>query len=226
MLPICRPARHALGVLSLMALALPAAHAGDSPWLLRVGPAHVGFDAKSTVEVAGAPVPGGSIEVEDSTILAFELGYRATDRWTVRLAFGVPPTSTLSTGGTLNTLVPPLTGTLGKVKYGPAVLSATWALGDFGAFRPYVGAGINYTHVFKTTDGDIGGLRIKSAWGSALQAGFDVAIDRDWSLFVDARKVFVKTTATGTVPALGGPPAKANVTLDPLIVHIGAAYRF
>lgn len=226
MLACRRPAGHALCALSLAAGAMPAAYAGDSPWSLRVGPAHVGFDAKSTVEVAGGPVPGGFIEVQDNTALAFELGYRATDRWTLRFAFGVPPTSTLSTGGTLNTLVPPLSGTLGKVKYGPAVLSATWGLGEFGAFRPYVGAGVNYTHVFKSSDGDIGGLHIKNAWGSALQAGFDVAIGRDWSLFVDARKVFVKTTATGTIPALGGPPAKASVTLDPLIVHIGAGYRF
>lgn len=226
MLQRCRPASLALCALSLTAMTAPAAHAGDSPWTLRVGPAHVAFDAKSTVEVAGASVPGGFIEVEDSTVLAFEVGYRATDQWTLRLAVGVPPTSTLATGGTLNTLVPPLTGTLGKVKYGPAVMSATWNVGEFGAFRPYVGAGINYTHVFKTTDGDIGGLRIKSAWGSALQAGFDVTIHRDWSLFVDARKVFVKTTATGTIPALGGPPAKANVTLNPLIVHAGVSYRF
>lgn len=226
MLACRRPAGHTLCALILVAGAMPAAHAGDSPWSLRVGPAHVGFDAESAVEVAGNVIPGGFVNVKDNTALAFELGYRATDRWTLRFAFGVPPTSTLSTGGTLNTLVPPLTGTLGKVKYGPAVLSATWNLGDFGAFRPYAGAGVNYTHVFKTTDGDIGGLRIKSAWGSALQAGFDVAINRDWSLFLDARKVFVKTTATGTIPALGGPPAKANVTLDPLIVHAGISYRF
>lgn len=221
-----RPARQALCALGLVAIAAPAAHAGDSPWSLRVGPAQVGWDASSTVEVAGGPVPGGFIKVKDNTALAFEVGYRATDRWTLRMAFGVPPTTTLSTGGTLNTLVPPLTGTLGKIKYGPAVASATWSLGEFGVFRPYVGAGVNYTHVFETNDGDIGGLRVKSAWGSALQAGFDVAIDRDWSVFVDARKIFIKTTATGTVPALGGPPAKANVKLDPLIVHIGAGYRF
>lgn len=224
--PSFRSASRALCALSLIAAAVPAARAGDSPWSLRVGPAQVAFDAKSTVEVAGAPVPGGFIEVEDNTALAFELGYRATDRWTLRLAVGVPPTSTLSTGGTLNSLVPPLTGKLGTVKYGPAVASATWGLGEFGAWRPYVGAGINYTHVFKATGADIGGLRIKSAWGSAVQAGFDVAIGRDWSFFVDARKVFVKTTATGTIPALGGPPAKANVTLDPLIVHAGIGYRF
>lgn len=229
MKPFPRNPSRWLRALSLIATVLPASqatHAAEAPWSFRVGPAHVAFDAKSSVEVAGATVPGGFIRVEDNTALAFEAGYRASERVTLRLAFGVPPTSTLSTGGTLNTLVPPLTGTLGQVKYGPAVVSATWSLGEFRAFRPYVGAGVNYTHVFKSTPGDIGGLRIKSAWGSALQAGFDVALDRDWSVFVDARKVFVKTTATGSIPALGGPPAKARVTLDPLIVHLGASVRF
>lgn len=221
-----RSTGQALCALSLAAIAVPAAHAGDSPWTLRVGAAHVGFDADSTVSVAGTPVPGGTIEVENNTVLAFEVGYRLTDQWTLRLAFGVPPTSTLSTGGTLDTLVPPLSGTLGTVKYGPAVLSATWTFAELGAFRPYVGAGVNYTYVFDTTDGDIGDLRIKSAWGSVLQAGFDVAIDRDWSLFLDVRKIFVKTTASGTVTALGGPPATADVTLNPLIVHVGVGYRF
>lgn len=224
--PSFRLAIQSLCALSVIAVAVPAAHAGDSPWSLRVGAAYVGFDAKSSVAVAGAPVPGGSIEVENNTALAFEVGYHLTDRWALRLAFGVPPTTTLSTGGTLNSFVPPLTGTLGSVKYGPAVASVTWTFAEFGVLRPYVGAGVNYTYVFDTTDGDIGNLRVNSAWGSALQAGFDVAIDRDWSIFVDVRKVFVKTTATGTIPALGGPPASADVTLNPLIVQVGVGYRF
>jgi hypothetical protein len=116
MLPFCRPARQSLGALSLMVMALPAAHASDSLWSLRVGPAHVGFDAKSSVEVAGTPVPGSFTEVEDSTILASELAYRTTDRRILRMTLGAP-----------------LAGTLGKVKYDLAVASAAWNLWDFVA---------------------------------------------------------------------------------------------
>jgi outer membrane protein len=43
---------------------------------------------------------------------------------------------------------------------------------------------------------------------------------------MDARKIFVKTTATGAIPALGGPLATASVTLNPLVVHMGVSYRF
>lgn len=216
----------ALGLLLPLAAASTSATAGDSPWSVRVGPAMAVFDASANVAVAGANVPGANIGVKDNTTLGIDIGYALNDRWTIRAALGIPPTTTLSTAGTLKGFVPPLTGTLGKVKYGPAVLSATWKFGGFGAFEPYVGAGVNYTHVFSSEDGDIAGLKVKSAFGTVLQAGFDVPIDRNWGLFLDARKIFVKTTATGTVPALGGPPAKASVTLNPLLVHVGASYRF
>ena len=224
-----RPALHTLAAGALLftpLCPLPALAADASPWSLRVGPAAVRFDASATVAVAGAKVPGGDVRVSDNNALALAVGYALDERWTLRLAVGVPPTTTLRTGGSLNALVPPLSGRLGRATYGPAVLSATWSPGIVGPFRPYAGAGINYTHVFSTDDGDIGGLKVKSAFGSALQLGVELPIDRSWSLFLDARKVFVKTTARGSVPALGGPAAKADVTLDPLIVHLGAAWRF
>lgn len=215
-----------MGAMLPLAAALPNAHAGDSPWSVRVGPALVAFDASARVDVAGSTVPGANVAVKDNSTLALDIGYALNDRWTIRTALGIPPTTTLSAAGTLKGFVPRLTGTLGRVKYGPAVLSATWKIGEFGAFHPYVDTGLNYTHVFSSKDGDIAGLKVKSAFGSVLQAGFDVPIDRNWGLFLDVRKIFVKTSATGTVPALGGPPAKATVTLDPLIIHMGASYRF
>ena len=123
-------------------------------------------------------------------------------------------------------MVPPLTGTLGEVKYAPAVLSVTYGLGELGIFRPYVGLGINDTRIVSTRDGDLAGLRVKSAWGSLLQVGVDVPLDAHWSLFLDVRKVFVKTSTSGTLPALGGLAATADVTLNPRITHAGLSYRF
>jgi outer membrane protein len=216
----------AMTLLLSIAAAVSTAHAEDSPWSIRAGAALVKFDASASVDVAGTAFPGANVAVKDNSTLAFDVGYALDDRWTIRTAFGVPPTTTMSTAGSLNGFVPPLTGTLGRVKYGPAVLSATYKLGNFGMFQPYVGAGLNYTHVFSSSDGDIAGLKVKSAFGTALQVGFDVPLDRNWGLFMDARKIFVKTTATGTIPALGGPPAKASVTLNPFVVHMGVSYRF
>lgn len=226
-----KPTRTAVFTASLAVLAAGAGiarpvQAQESPWSLRVGPAQVAFSASSHVDINGAPMPGARVGVSDNTIAAFEVAYRLSERWTTRLALGIPPTTTLSDEGSLKAYVPPLTGTAGRATYGPAVWSLTWRPFDFERVRPYIGAGVNYTLVSKSEDGDVQGLKVKSAWGSALEAGLDVPLDAHWSLFVDVRKVFVKTTATGTVPALGGPSAKAYVTLNPTITHVGLGYRF
>jgi outer membrane protein len=221
-----RDSRSLLAATLLSAACLSPVHAETSPWSVRVGPASVAFDVSSSVAVAGTTVPGGEVQAKDNLFLGIEIGYTVNEAWAVRLALGVPPTTTLSTGGTLNALVPPLTGTLGKVKYGPAVLSANYTLGQWGPVKPYVGLGVNYTMVMESRDGDIAGLNVKSAWGSALELGLDWPITPHWSVFADARKVFVKTSASGTIPALGGLPATADVKLNPLIVHTGIGYRF
>jgi outer membrane protein len=80
--------------------------------------------------------------------------------------------------------------------------------------------------VFSSNDGDIAGLKVDSAFGTALQAGLDIPLDKSWGLFLDIRKIYVRTTANGSIPAFGGPAAKADVTLDPTIVHAGLSYRF
>jgi outer membrane protein len=209
----------------LLAASLPAL-ADTTNWFLRTGPASVQFNASSTLEVNGAAFPGAQSLVSNNTALAFELGYAATQDLAVRLAFGLPPTTTLTAGGALQSLVPPLTGTLGTVTYGPVVLTATYSFGAPGTVRPYVGAGASYLKVFSTGDADLAGLKVDSAWGAAVQAGVDVPLDTNWSLFLDVRKIFVKTSATGTVPALGGPPVLASVNLDPVVIHAGVGYRF
>ena len=83
----------------------------------------------------------------------------------VSLTAGLPPTTTLiGKGGPVDGLQ------LGRVKYGPAVLSAHYHF-DAGSFKPYVGAGINYTAVLESKDGAVAELDVKSAWGSVLQVG-------------------------------------------------------
>lgn len=211
-----------------LAFALPmTVLAQETPWSLRTGLATVNFAASETqLSVAGSPVQGGDAHFSNNKAVAFELGYALTPAITARFAFGIPPTTRLSAAGTLQSMVPPLSGHLGKVQYGPAVLTLTHSLGQYGRFTPYVGAGINYTIVTRTRDGDIADLKVKNAWGSVLQIGGDFQIDKQWSVFLDVRKVFVKTTASGSIPAFGSPPAHANVKLDPLIVHAGVGYRF
>lgn len=205
-----------------LGLAAGQASAADaSPWTVRLGPAHVGFSTQADVSVAGNPVPGGDASASSSTTLGIELAYDVSDRLTARFLAGIPPTTTLTGQGTLASA-----GKLGKVTYAPAVLSLTYKLLNEGPVRPYVGAGINYTIVTRDRDAFIQDLDTRSAWGSVLQVGVEMPIDPHWSVSLDARKIFLKTKATGTLPAFGGAPARADVRLNPLVVFLSVGRRF
>jgi outer membrane protein len=80
--------------------------------------------------------------------------------------------------------------------------------------------------VFASKDGAIQQLDAKNGWGSALQAGLNVPLSQRFGLFVDVKKVFVKTTATGFLAADGGAPVKAETTLNPVLIHLGVSAKF
>lgn len=202
-------------------LACASASAQNSPWSVRLGAAHVGFNTQADVFLGGTAVPGANAEASNNTTLGLEIGYSFSPEWTGRFLLGVPPTTTLTGTGTLAG-----TGTLGKATYGPAVLSMTYGVGQWGSIKPYVGAGVAYNIVFKSTDGFISNLDIKNSFGTVLQVGFEVPLDDGWSIGLDARKIFLKAKATGTVPAFGGAPASANIRLNPLVIFASVGKRF
>lgn len=215
-LPITRTLLCAAGL-----LAAGAAGAQTSPWTVRLGAAHVGFSTHADVQVNGNPVPGADASASSNTTLGLELAYAVTPQWTGRFLIGVPPTTTLTGTGSLASA-----GALGKVTYGPAVLSATFKPWPTASVQPYVGVGLNYTIVFKSEDAFIAGLEVKNAFAPVLQVGAELPLGSDWSLSIDARKIYLKTTAEGTLPAMGNAAAHADVRLNPLVVFAALGRRF
>jgi outer membrane protein len=59
--------------------------------------------------------------------------------------------------------------------------------------------------------------------GVAFQVGADYMITDNWGVFVDVKKAILRTEATGF---LGPAPIRADVKLDPLVLHTGVTYRF
>ena len=66
-------------------------------------------------------------------------------------------------------------------------------------------------------------LDVKSAWGSAVQAGVEVPISKRVGIYADVKQLFLRTTASGV---LLGVPSSANVTLNPTIYNFGLAVDF
>jgi len=193
----------------------------NKDWYVRVGLSKVAFDSSADVKLNGSPVAGGSANASDSWTATFEGGYFVWDNIAASLTVGSPPLTKISGRGVLGPF-----GTLGKVTYGPATLTAHYHLRQIGAFQPYLGGGIAYATILGTDDASLSGLKVNGDFGSVFQAGFDYMLTSNWAMSVDVKKLWLGVDAKATVPAFGGLPTSARVTLDPIIATLGITYRF
>ena len=116
-------------------------------------------------------------------------------------------------------------GKIGSLKHLPPTLLAQYHFTNMGAFKPYVGAGINFTRFssvrFDPAVRDALDPSIKkNSFGGALQVGFDYALDKHWSINVDVKKVFIKTDVRSAGTKVG------TFKVDPVLVGVGVGYRF
>jgi outer membrane protein len=213
--------------LLLFAGACGYAQTGESKWSVDVGASHFIFDTTSTnLAVAGKPFPGAKIDLDENTTMAVVLNYRATQDWVLRLALGIPPTTKLRAEGSLRNYVPPLTGTLGQVRYGAAMFTTTYDVIHSDTFTAFIGGGFTEVHIFNAYDGDVGHLRVGDMVGPAIEAGGTVAITPKWHWFVDARAAYIEPESSGNLTVLGGVPGSIRMHVVATILSSGIEYRF
>lgn len=206
----------------MLGIASASAQASDSPhWSVQIGPAHIAFHERANFTMAGSPVPGAGVKVQKNTTLAAEISYWFSPSLSAGLTLGIPARARVVGAGDAQAF-----GELGAVRYGPLGLTARYTFNAGGRWHPYIGAGITYYAVFKEYDAFVKDVKVDNAFGSIVQLGLQYDIDSRLGLFIDAKKLFVKATVMGNVPAMGGAPAKADVRLDPLGIHAGLSYRF
>lgn len=193
----------------------------ENRWSMQIGPARIGFHESAALSVAGAPVPGAGAELQDNTTLAAEISYHFAPAWSAGLTVGVPARTRIAGTGAAEVF-----GEMGAARYGPMAFTFKYSSNNFGRWHPYVGAGITYFVVLNEYDRFINDLRIDNAFGRVVQAGVQYDIDSRLGLFFDVKKLYVKTSARGSLPALGGAPVSADVRLDPAVFHVGISYRF
>ncbi|MBB5498701.1 OmpW family outer membrane protein [Paraburkholderia sp. MM5384-R2] len=212
------PAIVALASLAFVQVAHAQGTADYDRWWIRTGPAWVAFDEKAELSVAGSTVPGAGADVKDNAAFITEFGYRFTPHISLGLTLGIPATTTLTANGTAASV-----GKIGKVKYGPAGLTLQYQFDGIGGFHPYVGAGVTYLKVFSSSGEAVQNFDVHQAWGGIAQIGTEYSLSKNIGLFIDLKKLILRTNATGT---LGGAPVQAHVRLDPLVVQTGVMIRF
>lgn len=220
-LPRALSARRALLICALACSGAQAGAEDFNQWWLRIGPGNISFSEKVALYSAGARFEGADATVSNNTTLLAELGYRIDPDWSMGLTIGIPPKTKIAATGAASSL-----GQLGRVTYGPMGLTAQYRFDTGSPFRPYLGAGVAYNRIFDTGDGSIAELRAKSTFGAVLQAGFEYELTSTTGLFIDVKKLSLRTSANGVIPAAGYLPAYASVRLNPLVVQAGMVFRF
>jgi outer membrane protein len=180
--------------------------AQESPWMMRFRAVQLDMANNWSPTTAGAGVT--SAEVNDKAIGEVDLTYFLTKNWAAELILTVPQRQLVKVNGAAQ----------GSFNHLPPTLTAQYHFTDFSGFKPYVGLGVNYT---KISSVDLGGLTLdSSSSGMATQVGVDFPLDKQWSLNLDIKKVYIKTDVYNGTTNLG------TLKLDPMLLGVGLGYRF
>jgi outer membrane protein len=189
------------------------ADAGSSPWQIRVR--GLGVITHDSGSING--VPGSDLSYSDSLIPELDISYYFTDNIAAELILGTT-SARIREDGAVGVPV-------GKTWLLPPTVTLQYHFTDFGSFRPYLGAGVNYSLFYnQSEEPGFHNLDVDNHFGVALQAGFDYMIDRHWGLNFDVKKIFLKTSWSADHDVLG--PLSGSAKIDPWLVGAGVTYRF
>jgi outer membrane protein len=198
----------AVALLAAGACAVPlAVQAQDGPWMVRVRA--VNLDPNNSDST------GLGLGINSKVIPEVDISYFFTPQIAAELVLTVPQKQTVSANGVA----------IGSLRHLPPTLTLQYHFTDMGAFKPYVGAGINYTRFTNVqfTPAVVAALNptlSKDSVGFALQAGVDYAISKNMYLNFDVKKVQIKTSVFSSGAKAG------TLKVDPWLVGVGVGWRF
>jgi outer membrane protein len=185
---------------TLVAGAAMAQPVKEGPWMVRARAVHL--------DSANGDTTGLGLGVNNKWIPEVDVSYFFNKNMALELVLTVPQKHTLSSNSTA----------IGTLKHLPPTLMAQYHF-DLAGYKPYVGAGINYTR-FSSVNIDGGATLEKDSWGPALQVGVDIPLSGNMYFNVDLKKVLIRTDVFSGTTNLG------TFKVDPLLVGVGLGWRF
>lgn len=190
----------AVAVLCVLTSGAAFAQQAESPWLVRVRAVNLDSANKDST--------GLGLSINNKTIPEVDITYFFNKNVAAELVLTVPQNHDVRSNGT----------NIGSLKHLPPSLLLQYHF-DAPGFKPYVGAGVNYTR-FSSVNLPAGVSIDRNSWGGALQVGVDIPLSKNLSLNFDVKKVYIKTDVFA-----GG--AKAGTfKVDPVLVGVGLGWRF
>jgi len=200
--------RSALVIALAAGLATPFfAQAQSGPWLVRV---HA-----LSLDSANKDTTGLGLSINNKVFPEFDISYFFTPNIAAELVLTYPQKHDIRAGGT----------DIGSLKHLPPTLSLQYHFTNLGAFKPYVGAGLNYTR-FSSVEfapAVVAALNPsidKNSTGLAVGVGLDYEFTKNTYFNVDVKKVQIRTDVMSNGVKAG------EFKVDPLLVGVGVGWRF
>lgn len=187
---------------AVCALLSGAALAQEGPWMVRARAVGIDMANKDGTDLG--------LTVNNKTIPEVDVTYFFNKNLAAELVLTVPQKQTVSSNGV----------SIGTFKHLPPTLTLQYHFDGSPDYKPYVGAGINYTDISKV-DLSAANARLDShSWGTAIQIGVDFPIDKNLSFNIDLKKVNIKTNV------YVGAADHGVLKLNPTLMGVGLGYRF
>ena len=199
-------------VASLAPIASQAQSSGDNPWMLRVRAVDLLFqngqsNALSTLNV----------KAQNEFIPEFDISYFFTKNIAAELVLTYPQQVNITAGSGNNNI--------GKISALPPSLLVQYHFTDLGAFKPYVGVGLNYTIFGNRQNFPALGNSVQvdqNSVGVVGQIGGDYMFDKNWGANIDLKYATMSTNVS-TYPAGVN---SGKLTLNPWMPAVGVTYKF
>ena len=197
-------------VSSLTPIASQAQSSSENPWMVRVR----AVDLLWQNGQSGSIVQGADVKAANKVIPELDVSYFFTKNIAAELVLTYPQTIDINYTSSQTKL--------GSVKALPPSLLLQYHFTNFGAFKPYVGAGVNYTIFTSRNNLGNGAFSVdNSSFGAVGQVGMDYMFDKNWGLNLDLKYATMSTNVTNAAGANVG-----KLTLNPWMPAVGVTYKF
>jgi outer membrane protein len=183
-------------------------------------------------ESANIGIIGGDVSLSNAIVPELDFTYFFTENFAAELILGTTKHDVHTVGSDISAIGGPTSFDvdLGSVMLLPPTLTAQYHFFPLKEkkFKPYVGAGINYTLFYNAKEGDVvKDIEYDNAIGFAAQIGFDVMFDDTFFVNFDVKRLFLKTDVTVDATNLAaGLVIPAEVEINPWIVGLGFGMKF
>lgn len=180
----------------------------EGPLMVRVRAVHLNSAN------GGSTNPNLDLSINNKFIPELDVSYFFTPNIAAELILTYPQKQDIRSAG----------ADIGSLKHLPPTLLAQYHFTNFGGFKPYVGAGINYTRFSSVKfspavahlQADVG----RNSWGGALQLGVDIPLSKNMYLNFDVKKVYISTDVKSAGAKIG------KFKVDPVLAGVGLGWRF